>query len=231
MAVVPHVPLEAENNTRTGFTSDADLDKLRVAAKHLWLRTFVELAAMYGWRRGELLGLRVGQVDFERSTIRLDPGTTKNKEGRTAPMTPAVRTLLQECCRGKKPDAHVLTRGKPPRPVADVRCAWRNLCVSVGLGQWVCVCGHQQAKQGRCPKCKARKWEYRGLLVHDLRRTAARNLRRAHVDEHVAMKITGHKTPSMYRRYNIVDSADTEQAVQQLLDAEAARRKAAACRY
>lgn len=226
IAAAPHVKLAPEQNTREGFVSDAKLDELRRAAKELWLRAFVELACVYGWRRGELLGLRVAQVDFAANLIRLAVGSTKNKKGREVPLDawPAARVLLQESCRGKKPDAHVLTRpvGTPAR---DVRCAWRNLCCAVGLGRWVCStpkCDVEQAKQGRCPKCKARAWKYRGLLVHDMRRTAVRNLRRAGVAEQVAMSISGHKTSSIFRRYDIVNNDDKVLALQQLQKAQAA---------
>ncbi len=54
-------------------------------------------------------------------------------------------------------------------------------------------------------KKKRQRKKYGGLLIHDLRRCAARNLARAGVSEQIAMKITGHKTPSMYRRYRIID--------------------------
>ena len=55
-----------------------------------------------------------------------------------------------------------------------------------------------------------------GLLVHDLRRCAARNLSRAGVPREVAMKITGHRTESMYRRYRIVDERDIKEATDRM---------------
>lgn len=55
-----------------------------------------------------------------------------------------------------------------------------------------------------------------GVIVHDLRRCAARNLSRAGVPESVAMEITGHKTRSMYRRYRIVDERDLREATERL---------------
>ena len=227
---VPHIPLASEaHNVRKGFIETADYLKLSQAAEftgELWLQTFIELAYSYGWRRGELLSLQCGQVNLADRTVRLEVGDTKNDEGREVVMTQRVYELLTACCKGKKPADYVLTRGKPARRVADVRCAWRNLCVTVGLGRWACTtpkCDVVQAKQGRCPNCKARKWEYRGLLVHDLRRSAAKAMRRAGIAEAVAMKVTGHKTSSMFRRYAIVshtEQSSAAKAIEQARQAE-----------
>jgi len=177
-----------------------------------------------------MLGLCVRQVDLAARTIRLDVGSTKNDEGREVVMTTRVHQLLTECCRGKKPADYVLTR-KGGSPARDVRCAWRNLCVTVELGRWVCTtskCDVEQAKQGRCPKCNARQWQYRGPMVHDLRRSAAKAMRRAGIPEAVAMAVTGHKTASMFRRYAIVSHTDQQSAAKAIERARAAEIAAAA---
>jgi integrase len=142
----------------------------------------------YGWRVSELLNLRVQQIDLATRTIRLEPGTTKNREGREVTIESSVLLeLLRQCVEGKHPDDYVFTRGD--KPIRDFRKSWENLCTAAGVP---------------------------GLLFHDLRRTAARNLRAAGVPEEIIMRIAGWKTSSIFRRYAIVDKTDVREALQRL---------------
>ena len=153
------------------------------------MRTLFELAYTYGWRHGELLGLRVNQISIVEHTIRLNPGETKNEKGREVTMTPLLCQLLLECVRGKGPADRVLTRDNS-QPVVDFRWTWEQATVKAGVP---------------------------GLLFHDLRRTAVRNMIRAGISEAVAMKISGHKTRSVFDRYNVTSQADISEAIGKLV--------------
>jgi len=128
----------------------------------------------------ELLGLRVRQVDLASRTIRLEVGETKNDAGRLVKMPDQVFTLLSALIAGRKGDDYVFVR-KDGKPVKSFRKLWHSVCTRAGV-----------------PK----------LLFHDLRRTGARNLRKLGIAESVCMKVTGHKPPSIFKRYDITDEAD-----------------------
>jgi integrase len=205
---VPYIAMLKENNTRTGFLESKQHDSLAAATGKigLWLRAMFEVGYTYGWRHEELLALRVRQVNVSAGTIRLEPGTTKNDQGREVSMTLPVKALLTQCVHGKSPEDHVFTR-EDGKPVRDFRGSWVNACNAAKMP---------------------------GLLFHDLRRTAARNLRRAGVAEGVIMKIGGWKTRSVFERYAIVSQTDiiaamTSLEAKQMYDnAEAAKEKQAA---
>lgn len=185
---LPKFPKLTEDNIRTGFLEDVQYTKLISYCPDLWFRALVEMGRTYGWRISELISLKVEQVDISARTIRLEPGTTKNKDGREVTMTTAIYSLLERCVAGKSAEDAVFTR-PDGKAVRDFRETWANACKAAGVP---------------------------GLLFHDLRRTAARNLRRAGIAEGVIMKIGGWRTRSVFERYAIVSQTDIAEALQKL---------------
>jgi integrase len=184
----PAFPRLSENNVRKGFLEDSQYEKLFASYPEIWFQALVETGKTYGWRIGELLSMRVKQIDLLARTFRLEPGTTKNGDGREVTMTKRVYELLKLCGHAKNADDHLFTRSNG-KPVRDFRGTWAKACESAGVP---------------------------GLLFHDLRRTAARNLRRAGAAEGVIMKIGGWRTRSVFERYAIVSQADISDAIQKL---------------
>jgi integrase len=218
---IPSFPHMKENNVRKGFLEDEQFHAL-VADAELWFRALVECGRTYGWRVSELLGLRVEQVDLVQKVIRLEPGTTKNNDGREVFMTDSVRALLSACVQGKASDAQIFTRPNGS-PVRSFRVTWERACSRIGVGQTVCGDCSEPMDSGRsCPKCKSQRSVYSGLIFHDLRRTAARNLRRAGIPETVIMKIGGWRTRSVFERYAIVSRTDIADAMRKLQQSEQA---------
>lgn len=185
-----------ENAPRKGLVDDTSYGKLIGHTKELWLRALLTTAYTFGFRSGELLELRVGQINLFDRTICLDPGGTKNDDGRTIKMTREIFNLTV-CVFGKGKDDYVFTRGG--EPVKDFRGAWWALCEKCGFGKFV--------------KAEDDKLRWEGLLFHDLRRSAVRNMVRAGIPEVVSMKISGHKSRSVFDRYNdIVSESDLADA-------------------
>jgi hypothetical protein len=80
--------------------------------------------------------MQVAQIELAQRVIRLEPGTTKNREGREVVMTDAVYTLLSACIHGKRADDHVFTRSNGKR-VRDFRVTWENACKAAGVPETV----------------------------------------------------------------------------------------------
>jgi len=162
------------------------------------VRPVIEFARLTGWRiPSEVLPLTWRQVDFHASVVRLEPGTTKNGEGRTFPFAalPALETVLR-----RQRDYTAAVERQPGQVVPWVfHRVGRQ--IRVFRNAWVQAC--------RCAGCV-------GMIPHDLRRTAVRNLERAGVPRSVAMKLTGHKTESVYNRYAIVAEQDLREGVAKL---------------
>jgi integrase len=192
---IPEIEMLAEDNVRTGFFERNQFEAVRALLAEP-LRPMVTLAYVTGWRiNSEVLPLQWRQVDFGAATLRLEPGTTKNKKGRTFVMTTELRAVLE--AQRTHTDAVQRQRGmvvpwvfhRRGERIKDFRHAWLTACRKAGV-------------PGRVP--------------HDFRRTAVRNLVRAGVSEKIAMTMTGHKTRSVFDRYDIVDEQDLAEAAHKL---------------
>jgi len=185
-----HIPMLQENNVRTGFLEDDGYLRLKAELPD-YLKPLLVVGYHVGSRLGELLKLRWSQVDFVHSQIRLNPGTTKNKKGRTLPIYGGMR----ECLLGQKS----ISETKHPKcelvfqhdgqPIREIRKAWASA-----------------RKRAGCE----------GLLFHDLRRSAVRNMRLAGLSEIVAMQISGHRTRAIFDRYDIVGVRELQDAAAKL---------------
>lgn len=177
-----------EDNVRKGFVVE---EQYRALLDNLppYLRPLLVVAYHVGNRKGELLGLLWSQVelDAEPPTITLWSGTTKNKKGRTLPIYGEMLDCLweQKRLRDQKYPKCAFVFHVDGQPLQTFRKAWATACKKAGA---------------------------EGLLLHDLRRSAVRNLTRAGVPRPQAMAIAGHKTESVYVRYDIVDFQDLRDA-------------------
>ncbi|MGA7291100.1 MAG: hypothetical protein WBW53_24015 [Terriglobales bacterium] len=90
---------------------------------------------------------------------------------------------------------------KRGKPVRDFHTTWENSCVRAGVGNIICANRSAPKVSGkRCKQRKTKRSKYTEIISHDLRRTAARNLRRAGIPETVIMKIGGLKIRSVFER-------------------------------
>jgi integrase len=179
-----------EPKGRQGFVEQKQYDALAANCSDLYMRAMLALAYSFGFRKAELLSLKVSDVDLLAGTVRLR--TSKNGEPRQVNLTGETRQLLSACLTGKAPEEAVFTRTESSGkrvPVADFRGTWEAV-----------------TKAAKCD----------GLLFHDLRRSAVRNMVRAGIPEVVCMKISGHKTRAVFDRYNIVSERDLADAAKKL---------------
>ena len=213
LAALPVFEKVAAGEKRTGFFEESDFAAL-VVELPVALADLVRFLRLTGWRRGEGVGLMWAQVDWDdagaaegqcepvpgpRACIRIGEAQTKGGDAREFPIAdaPELRDLLLARWRARDGLRVFQRQGEA---IGDFRKGWATACKKAGLA---------------------------GRLVHDLRRTAARDFRKAGVSEGEIMKLCGWKTRDMFDRYNIIDAADLSRAVARRFNGKQAANKVA----
>ncbi len=201
LARLPVIRGLKEAAPRSGFF---EAEQYAAVRRHLSvdLQTACDVAYTFGWRmQSEVLTLERRHVDLAGGRLALHAGETKNGQGREVFLTPPLKAVL--AAQLERVDAlqrelvrvipfvfpHLGGRHRGERR-RDFRKAWLSACQRAGVA---------------------------GRLRHDLRRTEVRNLVRAGVPERVSMELTGHKTRSVFDRYDIVSEADKRAASERLM--------------
>jgi integrase len=178
------IPVLEEDNVRQGFLEQDQYEQL-LEELPANLKALFVCGHHTGARKNELRRVPWKQVDFDGGVIRLPANQTKTKKPRTLPIYGDMRRWLEHQRATCPADCVWVFHGARNRPVDNHLNGWAEACERAGLP---------------------------GLLFHDLRRSAVRNMKRAGIQDKVAMEITGHRTRSVFDRYNIVDEADVRGA-------------------
>jgi integrase len=184
----PHIPLLEENNARQGFLDHGSFLALQGAIPG-HLRDPITFLYLSGWRVSEMRQLEWRDVDLRGKVLRLRPEISKNKDGRILPLRGELLDVLERAAERRRLDCTFVFHVNGRQPIGQFRKSWKTACKSAGLS---------------------------GLIPHDLRRTAVRNMVRAGIPERVAMSLSGHKTRAIFDRYNIVSESDLAEAAERL---------------
>jgi integrase len=187
---VPDFPMSPESKARKGFVDKQQFTTLREKMPEN-LRPLLTFLYTSGCRFGAATSIQWSWVDLQNATIELPAEVTKNGEPLTLPLSTELVAMLKK---------EFQTVAKPVFDATNWRKAWNAACIAAGLGE----------------KTGEEWYHYKGLIPHDLRRSAIRNMIRAGVSQTVAMSISGHKTASVFERYNITDMQDKKEAMAKL---------------
>jgi len=189
--VKPKIHLLKAGAPRKGFLPRAEFESL---LSHIPtnLKPLIVFLYYCGVRLGEATQIEWSQVNLGEALIRLEGEQTKNSEPRTVPLPDVLITMLKR-----------LPKDGTVFDATNLRKAWHKACVAAGLGTFTEVEGKPDPR-------------YNGLIIHDLRRSAIKNLMKAGVNEKVAMSISGHKTRDVFDRYHIVDTEDVVEAMRRV---------------
>jgi integrase len=129
--LIPYIPMLKESNVRKGFFQYGEYLAVKEALPED-LQPIITFAYHSGWRKAEILGLTWDKVDLEQGTVRLDPGETKNEEGRTLYMNDELLVEMHKL-QAKRHLGCPFVFHREGKPIAGFRKAWTSACVEVGF--------------------------------------------------------------------------------------------------
>ncbi len=186
----PYIPRLKENNVRKGFFEYGEFLALREGLPD-YLKGFVTFGYKTGWRFSEISGLTWSRVDLKQGIVRLEPGEAKNDDARTVYLDDELKEVFRKQWETRKAygilTPYVFQNKKGDGRIRNIAKSWKRACKDAKIGV---------------------------RIFHDFRRTAVRNMVRSGIPERVAMMISGHKTRSVFDRYNIVNDTDLKLAAQ-----------------
>jgi len=195
LTVVPVFPKKLEENApRQGFYEPAEVQAIRGYLDPDY-QDIMDALYMTGQRKRAIVGLTWGEVFLDSGEIRLDAARMKSKKVHVIPIGPDLLAVLQRRLSARRLDLPLVFHHRG-RAIGDWRKSWKNACDKAGLS---------------------------GKLLHDFRRTAARDLRHSGVSEKEAMQHTGHATASVFKRYQIVTPAEQRAVADRLAAYRAAQ--------
>jgi integrase len=188
----PSITLLKEDNVRQGFI---EVWEYREVLKHLpdHLQPLITFLYKTGWRKSEAMNMTWNMVDFNRRLVRLPQGYTKNDRPRIFPFEDELEGIFKRLWNEKEQRKiaipYVFLNKQKTGQILDFRGSWDSACDNAKIGK---------------------------RLIHDMRRSAVRNMVESGVSEKVAMELSGHLTRTVFENYHIVSTDDLVKAVQKV---------------
>jgi integrase len=185
-AIPAVIELLQGENVREGFLHIPDFEAAAAQVQDDDTRDIIHFLYESAWRSGEAASLEWGKIDLQDWVIRLPRKSSKNKKPRTLVLEADLKDIIVRRLAKRRPDCPYVFH-RQGKPIRSFRKAFKGACAAVGL---------------------------KGILPHDMRRSAIRNLRRAGNDEKECMEISGHETRAIFDRYDVIDENDQRRALQ-----------------
>jgi len=198
--MIPHISMLKENNARKGFFEHNEYVAVRDKSDEDF-RPVIIFGYHTGCRIMEILNLPMDKVDSIQGIARFED--TKNGEDREIDYSgiPELREVIENRFKEQNDCPWVFHQKDGQKfNTYTYEAAWLKACVRSGFCKEV-IRGKRRVRVKVATK-----------LFHDFRRTAIRNMMRSGVPESVAMQISGHKTRSVFDRYNITSGRDLKEA-------------------